>query len=85
MKHAGSSALETIEPLLVQLRAISEITEKKPGIFYRKGKAFLHFHEDPLGVFADARLDGVEFERFAVNSSKEEAKLLALVKRTVSL
>ena len=38
------------------------LVEKRPGIFYRKSKAFLHFHEDSSGVHADVRF-GVEFER----------------------
>lgn len=66
MKHAGIETLKQLEPLLVRLREIEGLVERKPGIFYLRSKAFLHFHEDPAGVFADARLNGVEFQRFAL-------------------
>ena len=66
MKHAGIETLEQLEPLLVRLRAIEGLVERKPGIFYLRSRAFLHFHEDPTGIYADARLDGVDFQRFAL-------------------
>ena len=42
-----------MDDLLAQLRALPGLTEKKRGVFYRKSRAFLHFHEDPKGMFAD--------------------------------
>ena len=57
MKHAGPASLDALEPLLAEIRprvAIDpKIVEKKRGSFYRRGKAWLHFHEDPAGYFAD--------------------------------
>jgi hypothetical protein len=58
MKHAGSLALDQLEPLLAAIRALPGLKEKGRGVFYRGGKAFLHFHEDPAGLFADVRLAG---------------------------
>ena len=47
-------------------------------MFYRRSKAYLHFHEDPTGLFADLRT-GEKFERFRVSSAGEQSHLLALV------
>ena len=63
MKHAGPDALAQIEPLLDDLRRMPALVEKSPGTFYVSSKAFLHFHEDPAGLFADVRIDG-DFVRF---------------------
>ena len=53
MKHAGPATLDAIEPLLAELRTRDGMKERKRGVFYRKGRSFLHFHEDPAGIFAD--------------------------------
>jgi len=75
MKHAGSSALDRLEPLLKQIRRQAGLKEKSRGVFYRKSKSFLHFHEDPLGLFADLRA-GDDFVRYPVNSKTERDALL---------
>ena len=77
MKHAGPQALDELEPLLREIRKIEieGLTEKKRGTFYHRGNAMLHFHEDPLGFFADLKVDG-EFTRLAVNTKREEAAFL---------
>jgi hypothetical protein len=80
MKHAGEAALDALEDLLVSLRSNQGLKEKQRGIFYRKSKAFLHFHEDPTGLFADLRI-GADWERFPVNTTSERAALLAQVRR----
>jgi len=68
MKHAGPAALDTLEPLILRLRAIPGLKEKSRGVFYLKSRAFLHFHEDPKGMFADVRTaDHTDFERFQVD------------------
>ncbi len=33
----------------------------------------MHFHEDPLGLFADIKVNGVDFERFEVNTALQRA------------
>jgi hypothetical protein len=53
MRHARDQDLDRVEDLLVQLRTLPGLLEKKRGVFYRKSRAFLHFHEDPKGMFAD--------------------------------
>jgi hypothetical protein len=80
MKHAGREALDRLAPLIEELRSTAGLVEKKPGIFYRKSKAFLHFHEDPSGLYADIRVSD-EFERRRVETAKERAAFLSLVRR----
>jgi hypothetical protein len=77
MKHAGPDALDELEPLLREIRKleIEGLIEKKRGTFYYRGSAMLHFHEDPLGFFADLKVDG-DFIRLAVNTKREEAEFL---------
>ena len=78
MRHARPAALDELEPLLQRIRALPGLTEKARGVFYAKSKAFLHFHEDPAGLFADARL-GDDFDRFRVQTAEEQAALVGLL------
>ena len=78
MKHAGSDALDQLEPLLARVRALPGLVEKKRGTFYRKSRACLHFHEDPKGLFADIRCgDGADFDRLDVTTSAGADALIA--------
>jgi hypothetical protein len=81
MKHAAAGAIEALSDLLGNLRARTALVEKRPGIFYVRGRAFLHFHEDRAGLFADLRQNG-EWQRFPVNSSEERGRLLEIIDRT---
>jgi hypothetical protein len=82
MRHAREAALDHLAPLLERLRR-PELTEKKRGVFYRKSQAFLHFHEDPAGLFADVRIDGA-FQRFRASTQREQHALLRTVKRALA-
>ena len=84
MRHARPEALERLEPLLQELRKLSVLREKSRGTFYRGPKAFLHFHEDPAGLFADVKLAGPEFTRRRVSTAAERRSLLAAVRRTLA-
>lgn len=84
MKHATATALSELADLLDQIRSKPGLNEKKPGIFYRKSKSFLHFHEDPEGLFADLRAGG-DFDRYPVNTRQEWNVLLAAIDRTIKL
>ena len=68
MKHATPATLKQLEPLLARIRRLDALIERKPGTFYRRSSAFLHFHEDQAGLFADAKLNGVDFERLPVST-----------------
>jgi len=83
LKHADSETLQTLEPLLSQLRAHAALIERRPGVFYLKSRAFLHFHDDPSGIFADVKLDQVEFTRLRVTTQREQAHFLARVTRSL--
>jgi hypothetical protein len=78
MKHADVRALEAVSDLIENLRRRSVLVEKPLGTFYIKGRAFLHFHKDPTGLFADLR-QGRDWVRFPVNDPNECASLLAAV------
>lgn len=82
MKHAGDDALDQLEALLAELRKLGRLTERKRGVFYLRSRAFLHFHQDPRGLYADVRL-GSDFERHRVTTRKEQRALLARVRRAV--
>jgi hypothetical protein len=77
MRHAGTGALDRLEPLLIELRGLGLLTEKGRGVFYARGRAVLHFHEDPVGLFADVRPPGAaDFERIDVTQTAGQAELL---------
>jgi hypothetical protein len=84
MKHAGPQTLAELEPLLVKLRAVAGLVERKPGTFYLRSSAFLHFHEDPAGVFADVKLDGSSFERRPLRAPQDHALLIEAVAAAVA-
>jgi hypothetical protein len=69
MKHAGPAALDALEPLLARIRATGALKEKSRGVFYLKSRAFLHFHEDPAGLFADVRNAAGDFDRFRADEA----------------
>ncbi|MBI1407161.1 MAG: hypothetical protein GC145_13680 [Caulobacter sp.] len=79
MKHAGPAALDRLEPLLARLRGLPALKEKARGVFYRRGRAFLHFHEDVSGLHADLRTAGPDFDRFRVQDEAEREALFALI------
>lgn len=75
MRHARDEDLDRIEPLLAKIRALGTLIERKRGLFYLRTRAFLHFHEDPAGMFADLR-DGDAFARHRVSSAREQREFL---------
>ena len=82
MKHAGEAALDALEPLLV---ALPRLKEKKRGIFYVGSKAFLHFHEDPAGPFADLKTSlAGDYVRFRVRTAAERKAFLAAVRKALA-
>jgi hypothetical protein len=75
MKHAGPDTLARISRLLAELRARCVLRERRPGVFELKSRAFLHFHDDPSGIFADVRLAD-DFVRMPVTSRSQQSDLL---------
>ena len=84
MKHATVDALMQIEALLDQIRERDGLREKKYGIFYRKSRSFLHFHEDPTGLFADLRNPKGDFDRFRVSQASEQTVFLTALDRVLA-
>jgi hypothetical protein len=78
MKHAGDATLDALEGLLQQIRDYGDLTERKRGIFYRKATAFLHFHEDATGIFADVKV-GLKYSRFRASTRAEQRALMKVI------
>ena len=78
MRHARDADLDRLEDLLAQIRALPDLREKKRGVFYRKSRGFLHFHEDPKGMFADISDPD---ERIDVTHAAGKAALMAAARR----
>jgi len=77
MAHASPEALKPLLPLLRQLREIKGLKEVKPGIFYCRGSAFLHFHDEAGTLVADLKKPGGSgFDRFALDSAPAQRKLV---------
>ena len=72
MRHARTADLEPLAELLASVRELADLTERSPGTFYRRSNAFLHFHVDPAGLFADLKVDG-EFHRYRVSTKRNSA------------
>jgi hypothetical protein len=83
MKHATPETLKQIGSLLGGLRKLPNAVECRPGVFYVKGKAFLHFHEDPAGIFADIKI-GNDWKRFAIKAARSRSQFLKLATSTLS-
>jgi hypothetical protein len=81
VRHITPERVETIEPLIEQLRGIDGLVEKKRGTFYRGSQAFLHFHEHgDRELYADVKLDGRTFERMRVTTKAEQRALVRAVR-----
>ena len=86
MRHAGAAALDRLDGLLREVRRRHpHLRERKRGAFYRGGSAFLHFHEDPEGFFADVKLkEGGDFIRMRVSTAAERKKFLAAARKAAT-
>jgi hypothetical protein len=84
MKHAGAETLRLIDDLLVEIRKRPELRERTPGSFYLKSKGYLHFHEDPTGIFADVKLDLADFTRLRATTAAEQRALLKQIDRSLA-
>jgi hypothetical protein len=83
VKHAGPDALGRLSPLLARLRSRPDLREKRPGVFYWRSRAFLHFHEDPAGLFADVRLAD-DFVRLPASTREQQSLLLRPIDERLS-
>jgi hypothetical protein len=54
----------------------------KPGIFYMKGSAFIHFHDEAGALVADLKkAGGSGFDRYPVDTPPGQRKLVDDAKR----
>lgn len=60
------------------IRANPTVTEPRTGYFYCRGRALVHFHADPSGLFADARING-NWSRLPLSATAQRDALLALL------
>ena len=79
MKHATPATIDVLEPLRRQIAKLDGLTERKPGLFTKGGRAYLHFHEDPAGLYADV-LAGDDWDRYRVSTVAERRTLLRALK-----
>lgn len=85
MRHARDEDLVPLADVLTSLRATESLTETRPGIFYRRSKAFLHFHAHDDDLYADVRTDEREgFVRVRVTTKAEQRRLLSSVRRSLA-
>jgi hypothetical protein len=73
-----SSTLEGLKPLLDVLRAHPALRELRPAEFYLDDRSFVHFHEEPEGVFADVLFTKGRVH-MPVSSAAEQGELLERV------
>lgn len=81
MKHATPQTLKSLSGLLNKIRLLPELKEKKLGVFYRKSRAFLHFHEDGDEIYADIRFEGSDFDRMPATTRNQQAALLTEIRK----
>jgi len=75
VKSAGGTALDSIEPLLTELRRIEGLRERKRGVFYKRSAALSISTKTPpaFSRICEARTAGFAFpsipRQSAINSS----------------
>ena len=85
MRHITPGRLRQVEFLVEGVRRCDGLTERKPGTFYRRSSAFLHFHEHGDDqVFADCKLNGTTFERFDVSTKRQQEALLRKIHKALA-
>jgi hypothetical protein len=83
MRHATDAALDELDGLLEVIRKRHPaLKERKRGAFYKGAQGWLHFHEDPAGLFADLKIDG-SFVRFRVSTKAERNALLRRMRGSI--
>ena len=55
MGHARSDELRDLDDVVVAIRALTDIVERSPGIFYVRRSPFLHFHTKDGRRWADIK------------------------------
>lgn len=81
--------LDKLAPLLSVLRGYTVLQEVRAGVFHLDGKDFVHFHDDPDGLWADVRLARGRVRRSVVDAASQadlldeiESRLDSIERRT---
>ena len=69
------STLETLGPLLSFLRSYDGLNEVRGATFHLNGRDFIHFHDDPDGLWADVRLSKGRI-RMPVSTRSEQGEVM---------
>ena len=72
------STLEILAPLLGFLRGYEVLEETHETKFLLRGKDFVHFHDDPDGLWADAKLSKGRV-RLSVATRSEQDELMEMI------
>lgn len=89
MAHCPPEKLSDLSELLQQIRNLPGLKEKQTGIFYYKGKGFLHFHSKDHRRWADVR-DGADWGEpidldWHPNTETQAAFLAEVIRRLAGL
>ena len=77
MARAEAEALQKLLPVLRQLRDIKGVQETRPGIFYARRDAFIHFHDEGGALHADLKkAGGAGFDRYPLATPAQRRKLV---------
>jgi hypothetical protein len=82
VRHATQEDLDRLEAVLVELRRLPQLRERKRGYFSRESRAFLHFHEDAGDLYVDVKLDS-RFQRVKITSPSDQAQFLSQVREAL--
>ena len=82
MSRAKKTTLQTLEPLLADVRAIGidGLVEKANGAFYQRRVGILHFHEDADGVYADVKIGG-EWTRVQIDRGHGKRQVISALRK----
>lgn len=78
MKRATAASLAAAEGLLADIRSLGA-EQVKPGVFYHKGRALLHFHEEDGALYCDLK-EKSEWVRYPVGTPSVNARLSRAVR-----
>jgi hypothetical protein len=73
-----AATLETLAPLLKFLRSYEVLGEANETKFLLKGRDFIHFHDEPEGLWADVKLSKGRV-RVSVSTASEQSELMEKV------
>jgi hypothetical protein len=82
VRHATEQDLDQLEAVLVELRELPSLRERKRGYFSRGSAAFLHFHEDAGAFYVDVKIGG-KFQRMRITTAGEQAEFLSEVREVL--